>query len=249
MLNFVKRSNLVCGLFFLSLFLAKSATAAELKISASEAMRPTGKPNTFDGQTVIQIVSGALDKIGWRYSFVFAPSKRAYLMAKNTQVDATIPRYKTAAGESEMLYSDPIFILEHTAYVRAGSLMGASEIDDLRGARYCLPLGSSLTEPMRTMIDQGNLTIERPESYPDCYKMIHVGRADFTTTDPRAAVTFTKLAGLPLSDFRRLPNPIHSRTLHLVVSREHKNGAHVISEFNRGLQLYHSENIEEPDGS
>ncbi len=249
MLNFLKRSNLICGLFFLSLFLAKSATAAELKISASEAMRPTGKPNTFDGQTLIQIVSGALDKIGWSYSFAFAPSKRAYLMAKNTQVDATFPRYKTAAGEGEMLYSDPIFVVKLTAYFRADSLMETSSIDELTGANYCLPLGSSLTEPMRSMVEQKLLTIVRPASYPDCYKMIHVGRADFTTTDPRAAETFTKLAGLQLSDFRPLSKPTHSRTLHLVVSSEHKNGAHIISEFNRGLQLYHSENTEEPDGS
>jgi len=167
----------------------------------------------------------------------FRPWKRAYRETLQLRYDAVLPYTETPHRKQDFLFSEPVFKVHGFIFVRSDSPINAQSLSDLKGMKYCNPLGFADGRPIERMEMEGHLHRFSPSTLENCFKMLMAGRVDFIKTNPHVAQYMSSNHGLSKQHIRALPFLVETASLHVIVPRNHPNGESLIEAFNRSYNL------------
>ena len=209
--------------------------AAPLRLVTGYDYAPFTGQELPGGGMLTQVVQAALDERGLAYSLNWRPWNRGYLRTLQGEFDATFPYIKTPQREAEYLYSEALFVAQQHIYSRADDPIELDQPSTLHGRRLCYPLGWQPPKVLQELLDQGQLNRHSPAGLTECARLLLLGRDDFFISDLRLGETALRLSGNDPARFRRSSSAISNSTLHLIVPRNHPQGAQLIEQFNLGL--------------
>jgi len=179
------------------------------------------------------LVSKVFEASGKTVFSDFRPWKRAYRETLQLRYDAVLPYTETRNRRQDFLFSDPVFKVHGFIFVRSDSPISAQSLSDLKGMKYCNPLGFADGRPIARMESEGHLTRVSPPTLENCFKMLVAGRVDFIKTNPHVAQYMSSNHGLSAEEIRALPFIVGTASLHVMVPRTHPRGEALIESFNR----------------
>jgi polar amino acid transport system substrate-binding protein len=178
------------------------------------------------------LVSRIFEASGKQVISGFRPWKRAYREALQGKYDAVLPYTETANRRQDFLFSEPVFKVNSSIFVRSDSSIRAQSLSELTGLKYCNPLGFADGRPIERMESAGHLTRISPSTLENCFKMLAAGRVDFIKTNPHVAQYMSGNHGLSPKAFRALTFIVDTESLHVMVPRNHPAGEALIETFN-----------------
>jgi polar amino acid transport system substrate-binding protein len=226
----------VRALFALLLFaLCLPSQAASLRLVTGDDYAPFTGQDLPGGGMLTQVVQAALSQRGLAHELDWRPWNRGYLQTLQGRYDATFPYVRTPEREAEYLYSEALFVAQQHIFSRADDPIELDQPSSLHGRRLCYPLGWQPPKVLQELLDQGQLSRHSPAGLTECARLLLLGRDDFFISDLRLGETALRLSGSDPARFRRSSSAISNSTLHLIVPRNHPQGAQLIEQFNLGL--------------
>lgn len=163
------------------------------------------------------------------------PWQRAFSLTRKGEVDASFPWSDAEDRRRYFLFSDPILTVTNHPWVLAGHDFVPATIDDVRGRRFCRPVGYATLGPLAEMERQGAATRESAGSMADCFRMLTVGRIDFVSANPFDGRNAISAAGIPDGLVARLDLVLAETEQLLIVGRANPRADAIIAAFNTGL--------------
>ena len=182
------------------------------------------------------LVSKVFEATGSNVVSGFRPWKRAYRETLQHKYDAVLPYTATPDRLRDFLFSVPVFKVEAFIYVRSDSGINAQSLSELKGRKYCNPLGFADGEPLARMESEGNLTRLSPATLENCFNMLQAGRVDFIKTNPHVAEYMIRNHDFPSEKIHALPFIVETAFLHVMAPRAHSGGKALIETFNRSFE-------------
>lgn len=182
------------------------------------------------------LVSRIFEATGSNVVSSFRPWKRAYRETLQRKYDAVLPYTTTPDRLRDFLFSAPVFKVDAFIYVRSDSGIDAQSLSELKGMKYCNPLGFADGRALGRMESEGDLTRLSPATLENCFKMLEAGRIDFIKTNPHVAQYMTSNHDFPAEKVRALPFIVETAFLHVMVPRTHTGGEALIDTFNRSFK-------------
>lgn len=189
-----------------------------------------------DGGLTARIVARAFEEAEFVVSELrWLPWQRAISLTRQGQVDATFPWSETDDRREQFLFSDPILVIPNYAWVRETDDFAPTSIDDVRGRRFCRPVGYATLGALAEFELQGTATREAAGSMADCFRMLMVGRVDFVSANRFDAQNAISAAGLANGVVVRLDLMLAEARQSLIVGRANPRADTIIAAFNAGL--------------
>lgn len=218
----------------MAFFASAHAAEVELKLATGTDYAPYTDPTLPGGGVITQLVEHVFAEAGYDITQEYFPWKRSYQRTLNLQNDATFPFAKDEKREAEFLFSRPINQINIRFYEYRATAVDIKTLDDMKGMTYCQPLGY-MTEPeLIELIDLGKLSRFEATDMLSCFKVLGLGRVDFVVANDYVAWKSAQAAyGADGFDFiKPAKEPLRTAYEHLIISRNHPNGAALIKSFN-----------------
>ena len=133
-------------------------------------------------------------------------------------------------------FSDPMYEVVTTLFVRQDSRVKTLRIDELAGTSICKPAGypvDELDQGGRNWLKDGKVTLIRPPSYDECFRLLANGTAD--GVDAPELVGRASISSVGLGErVRAVDPPLALTTLHLVISKAHPHARTMLYYVNTG---------------
>jgi polar amino acid transport system substrate-binding protein len=194
-----------------------------------------------DGQVVglfSEIVTAAFKKVDVDVVYAFVPWKRAYLMAKDGNADATMPWYKTVDREQDFLFSDPVVLTVNKFFIVKDRSIPTdfqwNSVADFKKFRVGGVDGYWYQEEFR----KNGIQLDLAMSDRLNVKKLRDGRFDTFVADELIGwyLIGNEFPGRT-KEFATLDKPESVCSSHLIAAKRNAKSMALISEFNRGLLL------------
>lgn len=215
---------------------ARAADGTTIRISNGEWPPFMGEKIPHHG-FVSRIVSEAFRLEGVEVEYEFYPWARAYHLARNGAVEASIGWYRTAEREQEFLFSEPVFVESQVFFFLKDKPLQWSRLEDLRGQSIGATLGYTYGKEFEQLENSKLLDVQRTGSDFQNLQKLLAGRVQ--------AVVLSRAVGIRLVQTLRSEQaqriafdsrPINSGPLHVIFPKSAARSAEWLIQFNRGLK-------------
>ncbi|WDE01519.1 substrate-binding periplasmic protein [Thalassomonas actiniarum] len=173
--------------------------------------------------TFAQAFDGAQIKVS------FEPWARGLANTENQKYQATFPYFRNEQRAAAFYFSDPVIFIENVFYHNQ-----AAEAKSYDKKTICLPLGYAKGS-LDKLIQTHDMTLIRPASMLQCFKMLAKARVDFLACSKRVGQFFTghypQFQGLKFS-----PSGSAMALVPLYAIFPKKSGLAIVTRFNLALQ-------------
>lgn len=237
------RAKQVFVILIMHLFLAISISAEEQENIVHLAWGkwpPLYSEDSFKGGLRAHIVQEAYAAVGVTVKYQVLPWKRAYLMAKNGEIDGTAGWLKSPEREADMLYSNPIaegcIVFFHK---KETPFQWASE-KDLAGWNIGSSTGYKETEKLQTFKDKGvNFNLQVVAKDLSNMKKLIAGRIDLFASNRDVGKNLLRqnFSHEIAQSITTHPKPLDCDTLHVVFPKKApQKSQRLIDLFNDGIK-------------
>jgi polar amino acid transport system substrate-binding protein len=135
-------------------------------------------------------------------------------------------------------FSDPLYEVLTGLFVRANSKVKSLRREDISGMTLCRPAGypiHELDKDGRNWVKDGIVTLMRPPSVDECFRLLDTGAVDGVVEAElagRASITSLGLTG----KVRMLDQPVALTTYHALVSKSHPHARTILYYINSSLE-------------
>jgi polar amino acid transport system substrate-binding protein len=135
-------------------------------------------------------------------------------------------------------FSDPLYEVLTGLFVRTNSKVKSLRREDVSGMTLCRPAGypvHELDKDGRNWVKDGVVTLMRPPSVDECFRLLDTGAVDGVVEAElagRASITSLGLTG----KVRMLDQPIALTTYHALVSKSHPHARTILYYINSSLE-------------
>jgi polar amino acid transport system substrate-binding protein len=135
-------------------------------------------------------------------------------------------------------FSEPIYEVVTSLFVRSDSRFRSLRNEEMSGATLCRPAGqpvSELDHMGRNWVKDGKVTLMRPPTVDECFRLLDDGVVDGVVEAELAGRA--SLASLKLADkVRIIDQPVALTTYHVLVSKSHPHARTILYYMNTSLQ-------------
>jgi polar amino acid transport system substrate-binding protein len=210
--------------------------AEEFKLVTGNEYAPYTDQTLPEGGLATEIVKAAFAASGHTLKIDFLPWKRGYDLALAGDYDATFPYVTTEERQKGFVYSVPMVTLSQVLLSNPAAGISSADAAALKGKRICLPLGYSTIKPVQALVDAKEITRSELPDMKACMQHVANGRSDFLIIDKMSGTVAMKTAGIDEKTLNRVTLDSTTNTLHLMVGRNHKDGAKIVAAFNDGFE-------------
>jgi polar amino acid transport system substrate-binding protein len=135
-------------------------------------------------------------------------------------------------------FSDPLYEVLTGLFVRANSKVKSLRREEISGMTLCRPAGypvHELDKDGRNWVKDGIVTLMRPPSVDECFRLLDTGAVDGVVEAElagRASITSLGLTG----KVRMLDQPVALTTYHALVSKSHPHARTILYYINSSLE-------------
>jgi polar amino acid transport system substrate-binding protein len=135
-------------------------------------------------------------------------------------------------------FSEPLYEVLTAMFVRNNSKVRALRRDDVSGMTLCRPAGypvHELDKDGRNWVKDGVVTLMRPPSVDECFRLLDTGAVDGVVEAElagRASMTSLGLTG----KIRMIDQPVALTTYHVLVSKSHPHARTILYYMNSSLE-------------
>jgi len=134
-------------------------------------------------------------------------------------------------------FSEPLYEVITSLFVRNGSPVASLRSEKLNGSAICLPAGQAvydLDQAGRNWVKDGKVTLVRPATVDECFRMLDNGTVEGVVTTEFAGRTTINALGMA-GRIRMLDEPVALTSLHVVVSKSHPHARTILYYINTAL--------------
>lgn len=186
---------------------------------------------------VSRIVTEAFRLEGVAVQYEFYPWARAYHVARNGAVDASIGWYRTEEREQDFLFSEPVFVESQVLFFLKDKPLRWSSLDDLRGLSIGATLGYTYGEKFKELEESKALEVQRTGSDEQNLRKLLAGRVQGVVLSRAVGTRLLQSLGGKVS--QRItydPRPVNSGSLHVIFPKSSAHSTAWLAQFNRGLR-------------
>ena len=213
-----------------------------VNVTANEVIKlTTGEwaPYTIEkdqkGGVLQKIVSESLKQEQIDVEYIFYSWKKAYKLAKEVEVDGTIPWFKTPEREIDFLYSKNAILRTKTVFFHLKSLdFKWKAYEDLKNYN----LGETLGFKTAKILDEKGLKVQLAESEKEKYKKLLTGEIEVTSASQLVGYNIIKNNFSPKDalKFTNHPKKVYPGTgIYFLVSKKHPRAQELVDKFDKGL--------------
>lgn len=186
---------------------------------------------------ISDIVTRAFALENYQTSFIFRSRLTAYNMAKDGQVDGTIPWRKTKNRNNYFYFSKPLVTADIVFFHLKSKEFNWRQLDDLGKYRAGIVEGMHYEDLFDAAVFSGRLLSQTSENEGVNFKKLISGQIDYTPVilesgyDTISDLFSPKTAAL----FTHHPKPLIRQNFYLILSKQIKDGQKIMADFNRGL--------------
>jgi len=135
-------------------------------------------------------------------------------------------------------FSEPLYEVLTGLFVRNNSKVKSLKRDDISGMTLCRPAGypvHELDKDGRNWVKDGIVTLMRPPSVDECFRLLDTGAVDGVVEAElagRASITSLGLAG----KVRMIDQPVALTTYHVLISKSHPHARTILYYINASLE-------------
>lgn len=211
------------------------ADEAEPLMIATGDFSPYTSSEIATGGFLTEITMRAFELAQVSANEIYLPWARGYLGTQKQHFDATFPYMKTAEREAVFLYSEPLFPMAVTVFVRSENAYLFSRPEDFVGYTWCLPRAYT-TAALMPFLKKGLMSLVRASDDQACMEMVKRKRATAYPIDLLMGEELIKQQPELFEEMVNLNWAVNKNYYYLIVSKNHPRGPQLISAFNRGLQ-------------
>ncbi|MDF0606255.1 transporter substrate-binding domain-containing protein [Neisseriaceae bacterium TC5R-5] len=224
------------ALCYLLLITNAAATVPTFIALTSGDYAPFSGEQLAQGGVLSEVVTQAFIKSNIHIHITWQPWGRGYQSTKDGLYAGTYPYVRTAEREKDFLYSSPLLEQEQRAFFRVDKHYDFNDIEKLEHTRICMPDGWAPPAKIESMIKNGQIKRESPNSLNGCLKMILAGRADYFISNTRVGNALIQSAKLTSTTPRMSSTVLSTVTLHFIISRTLPQADSLMKKFDFGLQ-------------
>lgn len=224
-------------LVVLTLLFGTAQAAEQVRLTNGEWAPYQGESLPHHG-VASRIVAEAFAQQGIEVRWEFHPWARSLKMAEQGLRQGSAVWFYSPERAKHFLISDAVVDSGYYLFHRKDLAFDWHDIKDLRGLRIAVTRGFDHGDAFRNAEAAGELQAERLTSDEQGLRQLLAGRIDLFPVD--------KVVGFDLlhrkftaAERQRLtfhPRPLHSASMHLLLSREVPGNAELMQRFNRGLK-------------
>lgn len=239
----LRRTLIVLGLVFFCAATPSRAVSAQepLRLTTGDDYAPFVGQALPGGGMLVALVRDIFASMGMPVEIDVLPWERGRIATSAGRYAATFPYVRTAERAEQFLFSAPLFTVEETMWITAGSSWVPSAPSSLVGRVLCLPIGYAASSIVKPLIEEGRLTVLSPPKVDLCPRMVASGRADVFIIDNVTGPPIVKGSGLDPTALRSLPGLLKSNGLHLMAPRAQPRAAELIASFDRQLAAFRAD--------
>ena len=226
----------VCSVI-IGLLLSSSASASESEplMIASGEFAPYTSSELATGGFLTEITMRAFELGNEPANEIYLPWARGFLGVQKMHFDATFPYMKTPERELTFLFSEPLFPMAVTVFVREEEAHLYERPKDFIGQTWCLPRAYTMAA-LTPYIKQGLMTLLRSSSDKSCMEMVSKQRVTAYPMDTLIGEELLKTDPELFSGISRLQWALAKNDYYLIMSKNHPRGREVLAAFNQGLR-------------
>ncbi|MBT3361498.1 MAG: amino acid ABC transporter substrate-binding protein [Rhodospirillales bacterium] len=214
-------------------FMAHLSAHADTIVLGTGEYAPYTSADLKNGGFVTEIVKRTFAEIGVETDIRFLPWRRGEVEAKGGKIDGVFSHIRSPERDTNFLVTVPINDYSTVMVVRESSPISSVEPQDLKGKRYCLPLGYADVAQFEAAYKAGNLKRHRVAGIDNCLKMLKAVRIDFAWEDELVLkVLFSDEFPNSANEFKTLLPPIDTNPGHLLISKKLAGGPALVEKFN-----------------
>ena len=185
-----------------------------------------------------RIVTEAFALEGYRTIHNFYPWKRAFILTRRAEVDASFPWAMDEERLASFYFSKPMITDTVVFYHRRDFSFDWNDFEDLKGLNIVGTLGYSYGKEFDAAVQSYKLQVQRVSNEFSSLKMLLNGRVHLAIMNRTVASTL--LQERFTEEQRALivphPKPLDSSHYFLIIGRKNPRASELISAFNRGMQ-------------
>lgn len=189
-----------------------------------------------EGGLATEIVTKAFERAGVPVSLDWLPFARGLYEVQSGRYAATFPYIRTPDRDRDFLFSQPLFDLNGTLFVRRGLSIDLRKPESLRGRILCLPVGWALNGLFESLRTSPLVRVVQPADIGQCIRMIRAGHADFFPSDLRQGRSSLVSAGATHGEIQPQLPTLQQTGVHLIVSRHYEGAVELLARFDQGLR-------------
>ncbi|WP_137889319.1 ABC transporter substrate-binding protein [Pseudomonas sp. 2FE] len=223
-------------LLLLSLVFSGLLAAAEVRLTNGEWPPYLGQQLPHQG-VASRIVAEAFALEGVEVHWEFYPWVRALKLAERGQRAGTAVWRSSLERERAFYISEPVVESAYHFFHRKDRAFDWQQVDDLRGLRICATRSYYYGAAFQQAEAEGRLRVNRLTSDEQCLHQLLAGRIDVFPMDKVVGLAMLQehFGATERDQLSIHPKPLHSDSLHLLLSREVLGNAELMVRFNRGL--------------
>lgn len=155
---------------------------------------------SLNGGIFTDLVRSSYERVGVDLKLKVMPWKRALRSVQLGRAAGTYSWGRNAERDANLLVSSPLFVMSDVLFTRLGNVATKRQLlaqlpkDGM--SSICVPLGWTVAEVFRPLIDGKRMLRTSPESINSCLESVYLGRVDVTYM-PRFSV------GAAIADIRK----------------------------------------------
>ncbi|WP_218044751.1 substrate-binding periplasmic protein [Aestuariispira insulae] len=207
--------------------------AADIVIANDDAWPPFSHADQPGQGMANMLVIAAFQASGREAEIRLLPWSRALVSARLHKVDGVAAAFRTPEREEVYLYSDSFWEVRGVLLVQAQFPLVRYEYwDELKG--FSIGVIQDNAAPLGFL--EADLDFRSAPTRVSNLRKLAFGRVDMIYDVELPMFNTLDEIGLERSDFRVLEPPVGRNRLHLIVAKDHPEGAGIIQAFNMGLQ-------------
>lgn len=220
--------------FIFAIGAAFPAAAQTLTVLSGNDYPPFADEALPEGGMATDIVRQAFARMEQPLDIDFRPWERGMVETQAGKYLATFPWSYNTEREKTLIYSEPLYAFNQYFFTRSDAPYNGTSDSDIQGARVCLALSYN-TSGLDRLVDEGIVTLVRPQTLSACFRMIESNRADIIrVNDVIGWTTIESLFG-KRDGFRMIDTPARSSIQHVLFSRAHPDSERIVPAFNATL--------------
>ena len=176
------------------------------------------------------IIDRVFENLGHSVSYDFLPWKRGFVESRQLNYLGTFPYSWNAERAEHWRYSAPLYRLQEVFFTLRDRPFEYHRPEDLTGMSICKPIGYNLFG-LNELEQQSRITIERPLTLPDCFRMLKGRRVDLVLTNSETA---RALLADEAQTIVEVTEPYLDIAHYLIIAKDHPE-VEILSDFNREL--------------
>lgn len=186
---------------------------------------------------VSRIVAEAFALEGLQVDYSFYPWARAFAIAQQGDVDASIGWYRTPEREKDFWFSEPVFLESQVLFHLKERPLVWKKLDDLKGKRIGATIGYTYGAEFQAMEETQAIRVERTPSDAQNLEKLLRGRVDAVVISQAVGARLVKGMGPDRASLITFhPTPVNAGTLHVIFPKKSAASQDLLKQFDRGLK-------------